>query len=181
VDERATRGNSIGSSKRRFQPRSATSAPVRRHALVPIEAAIFLSRPRLLIAPFLKVGFAALGQIVSPCRFERRACCLETRSAPISLLSRLTARVEAAMPLPRLGGVRDARSLDDGSYAHAGIVDVPGHRVIVDAFAGESGHAPLKRGLERSLLGGVGDPATLFKESAARIFIEPIHDVGFAS
>ena len=34
--------------------------PVRRHALASIEAALFLSRPIPLIAPFLKVGLGSL-------------------------------------------------------------------------------------------------------------------------
>ena len=40
--------------------RGARRLPVRRHALASIEAAIFLSRPIPLIAPFLKVGLGSL-------------------------------------------------------------------------------------------------------------------------
>ena len=58
------------------------------------------------------------------------------------------ARVKPAAPLPRLSGVRDARSLDNHPNPDAGIVDVPGRRPVVDALAGEGGHAPLKRGLD---------------------------------
>jgi hypothetical protein len=92
---------------------------------VPIEAAIFLSSPGLVVAPFLEIGLAALGQIFSPCR-----------SAPVSLLTRIAARIKPAMPLSRLSSVRDARSLDDHTDEDAGIVDVPGFRAIIDALAG---------------------------------------------
>jgi GcrA cell cycle regulator len=53
------------------------------------------------------------------------------------------------MPFPWLGRVRDARTLDDHPDADAGIMDVPSHGSIVDAFAGEDGHTSLKRGQSR--------------------------------
>jgi hypothetical protein len=144
--ELAAPGSGIGSPKSRFQPRLATGAPVRRLALVTIEAAIFLDGPSLLIAPFLKIGIATLWQIVSPCRFERCTRVLEVYGSSASLLARHAARVEAAMPLPRFCRVCHARSFDDHPDANASKVDVPGSRAIVDAFAGEGGHALLKRG-----------------------------------
>jgi hypothetical protein len=98
--------------------------------------------PGLLIAPCLEIGLAASGKIFSPCRFKRRPRSLEIGGPSISLL----ARIEAAVPFQRLGGIRDARSLDDQSDADAGIVDVPGERTNVDAFAGKDEHAPMKRG-----------------------------------
>ncbi len=69
-DELATARNGIGSLNRRFQPRLATSAPVRRHPLTPIEAPIFLGRPVALIAPFLEIGVRALRQEHLPRLFE---------------------------------------------------------------------------------------------------------------
>jgi hypothetical protein len=46
--------------------------PFGRHALVSVKAAILLCRPRLLIAPFLEDGFAALWQIFAPCGIASR-------------------------------------------------------------------------------------------------------------
>jgi hypothetical protein len=59
--------------------------------------------------------------------------------------ARLAARVKSAAPLPLIRRRRGARSLDDHPDADAGIVDVPGFRQVVDAFAGEGGHYPSKR------------------------------------
>src|ERR1035437_9104699 len=107
-------------SNHRFQPRSGTGAPVRRHALVTIEAAMLLSRPSLLIAPFLKVGRAALWQIVTPCRFERRARSLEVSRGAVPIVARIAAGIEAAAPLPLIRRWRSSRSLDDHPDADAG-------------------------------------------------------------
>src|SRR6202022_1202584 len=65
------RGNGIGSSNGRFQPRSATSEPlrrfpVRRHALAAVKAPVLLGSPRPLIAPGLKIGIGALRQKHAP-------------------------------------------------------------------------------------------------------------------
>jgi hypothetical protein len=54
-------------------------------------------------------------------------------------------RVETAMPFPLIRPRRGARPLDNHPDPNAGIVDVPGHRPVVDALAGEFVHAPLKR------------------------------------
>jgi hypothetical protein len=71
---------------------------------------------------------------------------LAANGASISLLAGVAARIKSTVPFPRFPGVRDARSLDDHPDADAGIVDVPGDMPAVDPFAGEGGHAPLKRG-----------------------------------
>jgi len=112
---------------------------------MPIKAAILLCGPSFLIAPGLKVGFAALRQEISPGRFKRHASGLKAGAGAIALLARLAARIEAAMPLPRLRSARDAGSFGNQANTDTGIVDVPGHWPIVDALAGEGGHAPLKR------------------------------------
>jgi hypothetical protein len=143
-DKLATTGQRDRIIEGRFQPRSDTEAPIRRQLLVPIEAGIFFRSPCLLIAPFLKIGLAASGQTVAPSRFEPGARGLKTGSATVSMLARAT-RIEPTMPFPRLRGIRDAGSLNDRADADAGVVDVPGNRPIVDALAGKSGHAPLKR------------------------------------
>jgi hypothetical protein len=108
---------------------------------------IFGRMPRRVLPPFIEIRVAALGQIVSPCRFERRPCGLETRRGAMSIVAGIAAWVEPAAPLPLIGRRRGARSLDDHPDAAAGKVDVPGHRPIVDALASEGGHAPLKRSL----------------------------------
>jgi hypothetical protein len=46
------------------------------------------------------------------------------------------------MPLPWFGRVRHAGPLDNQPDPDAGIIDVPGDRPVIDAFAGEDGHAP---------------------------------------
>ena len=54
------------------------------------------------------------------------------------------------MPLPRLGRVRDAGALNDHSDTDARIMDVPAVGLMVDALAGEAGHAPSKRQICRA-------------------------------
>ena len=61
------------------------------------------------------------------------------------MLARMRPRIEAASPAPRVHVARDADTLGDRAHVHVAIVDVPGHGPIVDALAGGSGHAPLKR------------------------------------
>jgi hypothetical protein len=63
---------------------------------VPIEAAIFLSRPGLVVAPFLEIGLYAVRQILVPSRFERRTRGLKADGAPVSLLARPSARIPCA-------------------------------------------------------------------------------------
>ena len=61
------------------------------------------------------------------------------RRGTMSIITRIAARIEAAMPFPLIGRRRGARSLDDHPDADASIVHVPGHGPIVDALAGEAG------------------------------------------
>jgi hypothetical protein len=110
-----------------------------RQALVGFPHRIFPLGPILLIAPSLEIGLAALGQSAPPRGLESGARSLKARGAPISLLTRIAARIKPAVLLPRLSSVCDARSLDDHADANAGIVDVPRHGPIVDALAGEGG------------------------------------------
>jgi hypothetical protein len=133
------RGSCIGSSNGRFQPRSATGAPIGRHAFVTIEAAIFLSGPDLVVAPFLKVSFAPLGQIISPCCFECRTGSIETRCCAVPIVARIAARIEAAAPFPAIGVHRVAGAFGDGANVHIAIIDEPGFLadVRIDA-AGEA-------------------------------------------
>ena len=51
---------------------------------------------------------------------------------------------------------RCTRALDDHADAHAGIVNLPGFRAIVDALAGEGGHGPLKRATLRPAIARFG-------------------------
>jgi hypothetical protein len=118
--------------------------PVRRHALVSIEATILLGRPGILIAPFPEIGIGPLWQIFPPRRFERRARSLEVSRGAVPIVARIAAGIEAAAPLPLIRRWRSSRSLDDHPDANAGIVDVPGFGPIVDALAGEGGHVAIK-------------------------------------
>src|SRR5215471_3970386 len=47
-----------------------TLAARRRHPFAPIKAPVFLGSSNLLIAPFLKVGLAAVSKEHAPCCFE---------------------------------------------------------------------------------------------------------------
>jgi hypothetical protein len=114
-----------------------------RHALAPIKATIFFSRPGLLIAPRLKIGFGPVQQEDGPCRLEIGACLVESRRRASGALARMAAGVEAAMPLPGLPGIRDARALDDQADPDPGIMDVPSHGSVIDALAGEDGRGPM--------------------------------------
>ena len=69
--------SSIGSSNKRFQPRSGTRPPIVGHLLAAIKPAPFFGNPRQMIAAFLKISFAVLWQMVAPCAFERGARRLE--------------------------------------------------------------------------------------------------------
>jgi len=123
---------------------SSRRAGIRSRA-VPVPPSIFRRVPSCVLAPCIEVGIGALWQILSPCRFEGDACGLKGRRGAMPIVARIAARVKPTAPLPLMGRRRGARSLDDHSDADAGIMDVPGHRPIVDALAGELGHAPLKR------------------------------------
>jgi hypothetical protein len=78
---------------------------LRRQFLASFPHRIFAFGPGLLIAPGLEVGLATPGEIFPPCRFERSAGSLETGGASVSLLAGFAARIEAAMPLPRIRGL----------------------------------------------------------------------------
>ena len=92
-----------------------------------------------------KSASVRLGQIFSPCRFERRARGFKGCRGAVAIVAGITARVESAHPLPLIGRWRRARSLDDHADAYAGVVDMPGHGPVIDALAGELRHARLKR------------------------------------
>ena len=58
-------------------------------------------------------------------------------------LFRMTARIEAASPAPRVLARRNADPLGDRADADVAVIDVPGFVLNVDILAaGESGHAP---------------------------------------
>ena len=69
VDARP-RGSGIGSSKRALPPAIRHQAPIMRHALAAIEAAIFFGRPIPIVSPFLNIGLGALRQEHAPGGFE---------------------------------------------------------------------------------------------------------------
>jgi hypothetical protein len=68
------------------------------------------------------------------------------------MLSRMTAGVEPASPLPRIGVVRIADASCDRADAHVTVIDVPAIWPFRIPAAGERGHAALKRGLSGSAL-----------------------------
>ena len=63
------------------------------------------------------------------------------------MLSWMTAGVEPASPLPRIGVVRVAVAYRNRSDAHVTVIDVPAIWRFGVLASGESGHATLKRGL----------------------------------
>src|SRR6266403_4295734 len=140
------RGNGIGSSNRRFQPRSATSAPVRRHPLAPIEPTIFLCGLSLLNAPLLKTGLGPLRQEHCPSLFEIGARQVEGLRGAVGAFPPVATGIEAASPGPRIFAGRHAGPDCDRADPHVTKKDMP---AFVGRFqiaaAGEGGHALLKR------------------------------------
>src|ERR1700738_2792325 len=91
----------------RFQPRSATSEPlrrfpVRRHALAAVKAPVLLGSPRLLIAPGLKIGIGALRQKHAPRGLKIGARLVKGCSYAIRTFPCMTAGIEAARPAPQI-------------------------------------------------------------------------------
>jgi hypothetical protein len=70
--------------------------PVRQHPLAAIKARVFLPRPSLLIAPRLKVGLGALGQIFPPGSLERGTGLVERFGRAAALFAGIRAGVKAA-------------------------------------------------------------------------------------
>jgi hypothetical protein len=62
-------------------------------------------------------------------RFERRASGCKADGASVSMFAWIAARVEAAMPFPRLRGVGRARPFHDRPNAHAGKAEVMGGKI----------------------------------------------------
>jgi hypothetical protein len=65
------------------------------------------------------------------------------RSFPLNVTARLTARIEAARPAPRVFVMRDAGADRDRAGLHVAVIDVPALLAGVSrSAAGKSGHAP---------------------------------------
>jgi hypothetical protein len=118
--------------------------PIWRHPFAPVEAAIFLSGPRLMLAPRLEVSVGPLRQEGAPRDLECGASGLERHGGTGAAFARSTAGLEAAIPLP-LGccaGVADA--FRDRADLHVAVVDAPAFlRETAIASAGEGGHGPI--------------------------------------
>jgi hypothetical protein len=114
---------------------------------VSIEAPIFLSRPRLLIAPFLKVRLGAVRKKDPPCGFEAGAGFVEGQCGAGRALAWAATWIEPAAPLPLRHGVRVADRAHQRADVHIAIMDVPAFLadVRIEA-AGEDRHTPLKPG-----------------------------------
>jgi hypothetical protein len=112
-----------------FQPRSTTGgllrSPIRRHALAPIEAAILLSGPSFSIAPHLKVRLGPVCEEHPACGFKIGAGTVEGLRHAGGAFAGATARIESAMPLPRLGIVRIADTRHDRAGVHVAKVNLP--------------------------------------------------------
>jgi hypothetical protein len=62
------------------------------------------------------------------------------------MFPRMRARIEAAVPFPRIGVVRIAGALGNGPDMNIAVVSVPALSVVFGSAASEFGHAALKRG-----------------------------------
>ena len=132
---------------------------------MPINAAILLCGPIPLIAPLLKVGFGPMRQEHGPCRLKVGACLVEGGGGAALVFARMRARIEAAIPLPRISIVRVAAADRDGPHAHVTVKDVPAFFAgIGRASAGECRHALSKRDLGgESKPGGAEKPVASFR------------------
>jgi hypothetical protein len=138
------RGSGIGSSNRRFRPRSATGPPIVRHAFAPIELPIFLCGPSFLIPPRLIAGLGPLGRKHLPCPFEVGARLVKGGGGARCALARLRSRIETAAPAPWCLIVRDAGSNRDRADVHIAAIDQPAFFAsVVVAAAGEDGHGEM--------------------------------------
>jgi hypothetical protein len=99
----------------------------------------------ILQIPLLKVGLGSVGQEHLPRFLEIGARLVECRGRPVPVLARVTARIKAACPFPRIGIVRIAGATRDGADVNCikgavAIVDVPAVGAFGVAAAGEGGH-----------------------------------------
>ena len=97
-------------------------SPIRRHPLAAIEAAIFLFRPRLMIAPSLKIGLGAAWQVALPGGGKGVAGLVERVRRAAELPA--AAWIKSAIPLPVRSSVR-AEGAGDRADADVAIVDKP--------------------------------------------------------
>ena len=72
------------------------SAANRAAAFATVKPPIFLCRPCLLVAPFLKIGLGAVGQEHLPCGFEVSAGLVKGGGTTARAFARMTAGVKAA-------------------------------------------------------------------------------------
>src|SRR3977135_1136365 len=85
-----------------------------------------------------------------PCFFEIGAGLLEAGRGSVLVFARMAAWMETAMPLPRIFVMRVAAADRDRAGEHVTIVDMPAFPAGVGrSAAGEFGHCPSKRGIER--------------------------------
>ena len=73
-----------------------SNPPIRRHPLAAIEARVFFFGPCLVIAPGLKVGLGASGQIVVPSLLEVGARLIERVGGAAALFAWIAAWIEPA-------------------------------------------------------------------------------------
>src|ERR1700686_1016830 len=100
-----------------------------------------------------------------PCRLKVGACLVEGGGGAALVFARMRARIEAAIPLPRISIVRVAAADRDGPHAHVTVKDVPAFFAgIGGASAGECRHALSKRDLGgESKPGGAEKPVASFR------------------
>jgi hypothetical protein len=124
------------------------SRDLRRQLLAACPHCIFPLDPVSLIAPFLEGTFRYLRQEALPIRLKAEASLLESHRCPVTMLTRMQARIKSARPLPLIDVDGDASAFAYRAYVHVAAIDLPGQLVrIVGAAAGEGGHAPSFRRL----------------------------------
>src|SRR5450631_1857293 len=117
--------------------------------------AIFSSGPILQATPRLNVSLGSFRQKNLPRGFETGARFVEAGGGSVLMFAWVWARIETAMPFPRVFVMRVAAADRDRAGLHVTIVDVPAFLTgIGRSAAGEFGHSSSNCGIE-----GVGKPS----------------------
>jgi hypothetical protein len=116
------------------------SRDLRRHLFATLLHGIFPRVPVPSIAPFLEVGFCAVGQKHYPCRFKPGAGLIERSGGAAGMLARMAAGTEAADPFPWRLPRRDTYTTRDRAAMDIAVIDVPAVVAFRIPAAGECGH-----------------------------------------
>src|SRR5258706_234650 len=86
---------------------------------------IFSRGPVALIAPCLKISFGSVRKKHAPCALEIDAGLGESRRRAALMFARTRARIEAAVPFPRVGVVRVSDALGNRPDMNVAVINAP--------------------------------------------------------